>query len=124
MIDPETLFPFQFQPKPLDARRCILTWLVPEDLPYFDGHFPKNPIFPAVAVLDGTLEALKLVLKDKTLSFARIRSAKFLNIITPGTPLQICLARIEGNEWEVEWRLPGGNKVFAHLKLSLRSGRN
>jgi len=122
MIDPEIIFEFQSQPEQSEEEKPIFNWVAPEDLPYCDGHFPQNPILPAVAILDGTLEALKLIQKDGTLSFERIQSGKFLNSITPGTPVQIHLTRIQGEEWEAEWRSRSqdGGKIFAHLKLSLR----
>ena len=127
MINPETLFQLQILPELSQGECHVFTWAVPEDLPYFDGHFPGNPVLPAIAVLDGTLEALKLLTGDKTISFEKIRTGKFLNIITPGTVLRIRLTRIQGkgqcpNEWEAEWKSPTTQKIFAHLKLSLRSG--
>ncbi len=39
-----------------DATR--VTWTLPRSLPYFDGHFPGNPIFPAVGIVDASLHAL------------------------------------------------------------------
>lgn len=124
MIDPEGIFKFQSQSKLPEGVAHVLTWVVPTNLPYFDGHFPQNPVLPAVAVLDGTLEALKLLQQNKTLSFERIKSGKFLNLIKPGTPLQICLTQIRKNEWEAEWGSPDGEKIFAHLKVLLRSDGN
>ena len=114
MIHPKTLFQFKL----LHREPHVLTWTVPETLPYFDGHFPKNPILPAIAVLDGTLEALKLLTGNRKLSFEKIRSAKFLTIVTPGTVLQICLTSVGGHEWEVEWTSP--QKIVARLKFSLK----
>ena len=118
MINSESLFQFE----PSSGEGHLLRWTVPAGLPYCDGHFPQNPVLPAVAVLDGTLLALQLLTGDKTISFAKIHSGKFLNIITPGTALQIRLVRIKEQEWEAEWGSPDTEKIFARLKFSLRSG--
>jgi hypothetical protein len=59
---------------------------VPMEAPYFEGHFPGNPILPAIAFCD----LAELIVKD--LGFGTIKSfknAKFMAPVGPGAVLKI-----------------------------------
>jgi 3-hydroxymyristoyl/3-hydroxydecanoyl-(acyl carrier protein) dehydratase len=97
MINPQSVFTFTESQKMKNADGEILvTWSVPENLPYFEGHFPGNPILPGVALLD-----LIQVLLDG--QFQLIKSAKFTEIIRPLDTLTI-KAKLDpsNNFWSVQ----------------------
>jgi 3-hydroxymyristoyl/3-hydroxydecanoyl-(acyl carrier protein) dehydratase len=69
-------------------KKYTAKWSVTPELPYFEGHFPQNPLLPAIALLDLSIEFLKLILK-KPIEFKTISSAKFLEPIRPQDILTI-----------------------------------
>ncbi len=98
----------------------VATWTLPNDLPYFDGHFPKNPIFPAVGIVDGTLYFLQSVMQRSECIFVtHFRVAKFLSPIQPGQTVRIELNPLSENEWEAEWKEEGTLKLLATLHFQL-----
>lgn len=66
--------------------------------PFFQGHFPENPIMPGVLMLEALAQACAL-LSDLSRSpregykflyfFASIDNAKFKSIVTPGDTLRL-----------------------------------
>jgi len=75
------------------------TKYIAEDLPFFEGHYPGNPIVPGVilceavfqtgAVLMGHIIACDDELSDKIPVLTRIENAKFKQIVRPGDTLSI-----------------------------------
>jgi len=66
---------------------------VPEDLLYFSGHFPEDPVLPGVVQINGA--ALPLVERSwpdlgRLLGVKRL---KFIKIIRPGDTLRVRLER-------------------------------
>jgi 3-hydroxymyristoyl/3-hydroxydecanoyl-(acyl carrier protein) dehydratase len=107
----------------LNALGSSLTreWKVPTDLPYFNGHFPGNPIFPAVGIVDASICVLASVLNEPNLVVPTILSAKFTHPIAPGDFVRISCKRLGGREWSVDWRQAdeGGDKAYASLRLQV-----
>lgn len=73
--------------------QVTLTLLVPENLPYFEGHFPEHPVLPGVVQLRWAEELAReygLVSQP----FNRVDKLKFLRIIGRGfeVALQLRLA--------------------------------
>lgn len=117
MIDPKEAFRFE---NIRDEKGWIIAeWTVPDDFPYFDGHFPGKPVLPAVAILDGTIELLRIVLDSPRLELDVVHSAKFSGVVKPNFPLHICL-REDSPHWEAEWRSRDTAQVLCSLSLSLR----
>ena len=66
------------------------------DLPCFEGHFPGNPVFPGVLIIEAVaqagalLGALTLGLEDDTfIAFSGVQKAKFAKPVLPGDTLDI-----------------------------------
>ena len=72
--------------------------------PFFQGHFPNNPIMPGVLQVEALAQTSAPILmtmeeyKGKLTLFAGIESAKFKNIVRPGDRLdmEIELLKIKG----------------------------
>lgn len=92
-------------------------WTVPADLPYFDGHFPQNPVFPAVGILDASVFYLQSVLGQWDLELVGIVNAKFLNPIAPGQRVSVEIRRDKINAWQVDWTDVETQKPLAALAL-------
>lgn len=67
-----------------------LTWLVPNDLPAFSGHFEGNPIVPGVVLLDQALVRAQAHMAHGRASW-QVTQAKFLSPVGPGELLQFIL---------------------------------
>lgn len=104
MIDTHACFQFeevQGQPDYVTA-----TWIVPQDLPYLQGHFPGQPIVPAVAILDATNELLNRALRQN-LELTQLKNAKFTKPLEPTQAVSIECMRVVDNEWTVDWSIQG-----------------
>lgn len=97
MINPQHFFKFTDDQKMMNSENEInVSWPVPQDLPYFEGHFPGNPILPGVAILD----LIQVLLNG---SFQNIKSAKFTEVVRPLDTLTI-VAKLDTttNMWSVQ----------------------
>ncbi len=63
--------------------------------PFFQGHFPENPIMPGVLQIEALAQASAPILmlmdeyKGRLTLFAGIENAKFKNIVRPGDKLEM-----------------------------------
>jgi len=99
VINPKELFKATWQ----DETKA--SWTIPEDLPYFSGHFPNNPILPAVAILDFTLVGISKILGREAV-LKKIKNAKFTDVVRPEHDLVIefqCIADSDQKKWKVSW---------------------
>lgn len=94
-------------------------WTIPADLPYFEGHFPGNPIFPAVGIVDATLYFLRTELKVPKIYVSHFPVAKFLSPIQPGQTVRIELKNLSGKEWTADWKDSEAGKLLATLRFHL-----
>ncbi len=93
-------------------------WHVPLDLPYFDGHFPGLPIFPAVGIVDATLHALRAHLKSPSLQLTGIPSAKFLSPVVPDARVVLHFRPTGTAVWDCDWKDDKHDKLLVSLRLS------
>lgn len=96
-----------------------VSWTLPHDLPYFDGHFPGNPIFPAVGIVDASVFALGRLLGREVLVDS-IQSAKFTQVIGPAQPVEIAFESTGDLTWTVGWTLKAAGQTVATLNLRVR----
>ncbi len=102
-----------------------LSWRVPESLPYFEGHFPSNPIMPAVAIIDASVSFLEQVL-SKNLAVSKLINCKFTGAVPPSTCVLINYDLQDntnfGIDCQVVWASNNeSGQTFAQLKMQLRS---
>lgn len=91
-------------------------WSVPADLPFFQGHFPEQPILPAVATIDLSIQWLGSQLGRK-LSLKKIKNAKFTAPISPGQTIQATAVPVGEQEWQTTLQDPSSGTQFAILHL-------
>ena len=98
---------FQFHPLSENCHEncCSFQWIVPADLPYFEGHFINQPILPAVAIIDANLELLK-VMNSQELILKQIIFSKFLAPVTPKMIITIKIQKKSDGSWFFEWTDP------------------
>lgn len=95
---------------------------IPSDLFYFDGHFPHNPVLPAVAIIDLSVDFLKKAHEQETVSLLEVADAKFSQPVRPNSSvnLEATLVNAKQNLWQVVWKDTNNLEVFAQLRIGLR----
>lgn len=71
--------------------RVILELSIPENLAYFNGHFPGQPILPGVVQIDWSVRLARARLPVRG-EFSAARNLKFVSMIRPGARLILSLA--------------------------------
>jgi 3-hydroxymyristoyl/3-hydroxydecanoyl-(acyl carrier protein) dehydratase len=61
---------------------------IARDHPAYAGHFPGRPILPAVVLLDEALAAIGEATATAAADWS-VAQAKFIQAVTPGTPLSL-----------------------------------
>jgi 3-hydroxymyristoyl/3-hydroxydecanoyl-(acyl carrier protein) dehydratase len=97
-----------------------IQWQADPSLRYFEGHFPQNPVLPAVAIIDVSLEQARLVSQNASLQITRIKNCKFTQPILPGTQILIRFSHVQ-DLWSFEWMSPDSTQTFAKLELHFHS---
>lgn len=96
--------------------------------PFFNGHFPGNPIMPGVLILEALAQAgilfanLSRVPKEGYrffYFFAGIDNAKFKHVVTPGDQLNLRVETISerANFWKVKGEAFVGDKLVCSAEL-------
>jgi len=101
MIQPDEVFDFESFQRSVDTASA--EWEVPHDCPYLDGHFPGNPVLPAVGLLDGSIELLRRFGAEFLPGRLSLKKAKFSGMIVPGMRVKVFLA-VKENRFDIDWR--------------------
>lgn len=75
--------------------------------PFFQGHFPNNPVMPGVLIIEALAQvagilAFKSGTQGKTVYFLSIEKVKFRKIVLPGDQLrlEVNVMHKRGNVWK------------------------
>ncbi|HKN18151.1 MAG TPA: 3-hydroxyacyl-ACP dehydratase FabZ [Dissulfurispiraceae bacterium] len=75
--------------------------------PFFQGHFPGNPVMPGVLIVEALAQlagilAFKSGVQGKTVYFMSIEKVKFRKIVMPGDQLrlEVNVMHRRGNVWK------------------------
>ncbi len=74
----------------LKAGGAVLSLRVPEELAYFEGHFPKIAILPGVVQIQWAVQLARQYL-DIGLPFRHMEVVKFKELVLPGQRLELTL---------------------------------
>ena len=74
------------------------------DSPWFDGHFPEDPILPAIAQLEMAFDVIKMCGKQN-LTVAGFKKVRFKKIIRPRQKLQIIATSRKSEEGSYAFRI-------------------
>ena len=77
---------------------------IPRDHPCFPGHFPGQPIFPGVLLLERVMSLAQTSLA-RSLDECTVYNIKFLAAVVPGDALDVQLARTNLNEYMFTLRI-------------------
>lgn len=88
---------------------------VPEDSPYFQGHYPDFPILPGVVQI-GWAEQLGRRLFPLPPRFVALEALKFQELIRPGNEVELCLGfKPEKGKLEFVYRSASGQYSAGRL---------
>lgn len=96
--------------------------------PYFQGHFPTQPIMPGVLIVEAMAQAAGLLmhyhlntLPDTNNPFylASIKQARFKQVVTPGDSLvlKVSLQKHRGGVWQFEGEAFVADKLVAQAEF-------
>ena len=101
----------------MDKKKKTHQWIVPEDHPFFKGHFPGDPVLPSIALIEQCFELIKNG-SEQELHLVQIHKAKFKEVVRPGDILQFHFEESALNIWPVKVKNQLLKEV-AQLKLEL-----
>ena len=93
-----------------------LTFSLPDDLVYFDGHFPQVPILPGVAQLAIAKQAAEHHL-GVTADVTKLSKVKFTNIMTANRGIQLNI-NITNNTLQFTYRENGDSRSSGTMHLN------
>lgn len=98
--------------------------------PVFEGHFPDQPIYPGVYIIEGMAQAGGLLafeshtseninMHGKIVYFMSIDKAKFRVPVTPGDRLEyrVDVTKKRGHVWQFAGKVYVGEKLVAEAEL-------
>ncbi len=77
---------------------------VPSDSPWFDGHFPGEPILPGVAQIGMVIDAIRQA-RNQDLKVSGVRRVRFKRIIRPDDQLKIIAAPLKKGVGSYSFRI-------------------
>ena len=95
--------------------------------PHFQGHFPCNPVFPGVLMIEGMAQTAGVLCISKTPSlkvqsvyFLTVDEAKFRRPVVPGDTLEYHMSKIR--QRKTMWWYRGVAKVAGQIVAEARVG--
>ncbi len=107
------------------GKRCVGRKCVTYNEPFFEGHFPEEPVMPGVMVIEALAQVGAVIClsleenKGKNSYFGGINNARFRNKITPGDvlTLEVELIKQKGSIGVAKAKAYDDEKVFAEAEL-------
>jgi len=98
--------------------RVELSLTIPENLYYFQGHFPQAPILPGVAQLDWVMNYLATYFSTDSEKLVSVDALKFQHIVRPGYRVTLTLEQVKENKYAFSYfsnhgQHASGKVVFA-----------
>lgn len=94
-------------------------WRIPENLAFFEGHFPEQPILPAVIIMDASLQLVRTIQNQPNLQIQKVVSSKFLGPILPNMDVKLEAREVAPCRWQIDWQLQVESRDLAKIELLL-----
>lgn len=96
----------------------ILNLTIPENLYYFQGHFPQAAILPGVVQLDWVMYYLEQFFNVKTNRLTSVDALKFQHIIRPEYQVLLTLKCMNENKYSFSYQSPHGQHSSGKVVLA------
>ena len=90
---------------------------VDSNLPSFKGHFPGNPILPAVSIIDISLYLLENIKSPISYNTIEVKRSKFMAMVEPNQEIDIEAESDDGTNWRILWRARSNQAKVAQVHL-------
>lgn len=110
------------------AESCVGIKNVTFNEPFFQGHFPDEPIMPGVLIVEAMAQtagalvchSAKIGDKNSSVYFMNIEDAKFRKPVLPGDVLEMHIEKIQnrGKVWKFAGKAKVNGKVHAEAKFT------
>lgn len=100
-----------------DQGKLSAQWEVNGELPFFDGHFPDNPILPAICIIDISLHLISQFYPQISLQEIQVKRSKFMAMVHPGDVVEILAESDDEKNWKVVWQNTKDQQKLAQLSL-------
>ena len=114
MIDPKKYFHFS-----QNGNTSFYDLPIAEDLPYFNGHFPENPVLPGVAMIDASVLIVQKKLNHPSLFIKKVKSAKFMDLVKPGDLVTIEIVESGKQSFTLNWNKTENNTLKKAAEIIL-----
>lgn len=127
--------PFLFVDKILEVSEegAKASLSVTSDMPFFEGHYPGNPIMPGVLLSESVFQTGAIYLskqvigsdeltgEDVTPVLSRIRDARFKRMVKPGDELVISVFMVDkvGQFFNLRGEISNGEKTVMTVSFAL-----
>ena len=106
---------FDRMPLRVSAKLCC-----PPDFPAFEGHFPDQPVLPAVIQM-AVVRTLAAEAINRPLYIEKAERVKFKNMVRPDETVFVEVEmNTVGGKWQAEFHLKNNRNTIAAGKLLLR----
>ena len=94
--------------------------------PHFQGHFPENPVFPGVLMIEGMAQTAGVLCiaaifktRPKSVYFLTINNAKFRKPVLPGDTIEYHMKKIRrrGNMWWYRGEAKVAGQIVAEAEV-------
>lgn len=96
---------------------------VPPDSPWFDGHFPGEPILPGVAQIGMVFDAIRKA-RNQDLKISSVRRVRFKRIIRPDDQLKIIAAPLKKEAGSYSFRILIQDEVVCSGLLTVENRKD
>lgn len=107
----------QFENVTSGPNQVSACWKVNGELPFFEGHFPGNPILPAVCIIDISLHLVSLSNPQISLQEINIKRSKFMAMVHPGQDVELTAESTDEKSWKVLWKSASDQQKLAQVNL-------
>jgi len=101
-----------------DEKKVTLLLTIPENLYYFQGHFPEAAILPGVAQLDWVMYFLREYFTVDTRELSSVDALKFQQIVRPKYQITLVLEQIKENKFSFKYYSAHGQHASGKVVIA------